>query len=634
MSAKLIAEEGLLEGLVLSFDVGDEWIVGRDPDECQMIVSDPAASEQQLRVLRTEEGGISVENLSDANPVQVNDETLTATPRTLQHGDALKIGSSRFRFYTEIEGTTSPLNGHKEEDGAEQDAAPSDAADQAVVAENKVEESVDQAVEESIGVDEDSFFHEESDDGKGLLAHVDFGLDDAGPFMLKVIRGPNNGAEFSMEPGRSYTLGTAANLCDVVFHDISVSRQHARLTIDAEQQMTIEDLGSRNGTLVNEVKITGKYPLAQNGVVALGTTTFIVFNRESERATIITPLLPSIVKTLQKDEVVKVKKKAPKPAPAAPVAPVAPPPPPPLVKKSNSLNRLLLLLSIGALVLGFGFATTTLFHSQMVSAPEVNTTAEIDRILAGFPGLQYSFNKDNGRLLLIGHVLTATGRSQLLYQLQSLPFIKVVDDNNLIVDEYLVRETNQILSKNPQWTGITLRATAPGQFVVTGYLKSRNQANLIKDFLSQNFRYLDLLDNRVVVEEDELNAIRVLVQERGFRDVSIDISNGEVALTGTMPADKAPALEKLVEDIKKRPTVRLVKDYVTQLEPEQNVIDISDTYYVSGSSNVGGVNLNVVINGRILTKGDLLDGMVIREIQNNVIFLERDGVKYKIEYNK
>jgi type III secretion system YscD/HrpQ family protein len=376
--------------------------------------------------------------------------------------------------------------------------------------------------------------------------------------------------------------------------------------------------------------------LAQNVIVSLGTTSFIVFNRESERHTIITPFLPSIVKTLQKDDAVKSKKKVLKPASVAssPLEPIAIKELPPLIQKPKRFNRLLLALGLGALLLTFGLATSTLFHSQMITEPEVNTTAEIDRVLANYPGLRYSFNREHGRLLLIGHVLTAIDRSQLLYQLQGLPFIKTVDDGNLIIDEYIVREMNQILSKNPLWTGISLRSPAPGQFILSGYLKGRPQANLIKDFLSQNFRYLDRLDNRVVVEEDELNAINVLIQENGFRDVNLEMNNGEVTLTGTMPADRAAALDQLIQEIKKRPTVRLVKDFVTPLEAEQSVIDLTDSYHISGSSNVGGLNTSIVINGRILGRGDLLDGMVIREIQNNTILLERDGVKYKIDYNK
>jgi hypothetical protein len=44
--------------------------------------------------------------------------------------------------------------------------------------------------------------------------------------------------------------------------------------------------------------------------------------------------------------------------------------------------------------------------------------------------------------------------------------------------------------------------------------------------------------------------------------------------------------------------------------------------------------MHVVINGRILRKGDSLDGMLITTIQSNVIYLEKGGVKYRIDFSK
>lgn len=99
MAAKLVAEEGSLKGLVLSLEDGDHWVIGRDPDACQLLVEDPSASRKHL-ICRTTPKGILVENLSETNPVQVNDEEIKE-PRLLQNGDAVKIGSGTFRFYAE-----------------------------------------------------------------------------------------------------------------------------------------------------------------------------------------------------------------------------------------------------------------------------------------------------------------------------------------------------------------------------------------------------------------------------------------------------------------------------------------------------------------------------------------------------
>jgi hypothetical protein len=80
-------------------------------------------------------------------------------------------------------------------------------------------------------------------------------------------------------------------------------------------------------------------------------------------------------------------------------------------------------------------------------------------------------------------------------------------------------------------------------------------------------------------------------------------------------------------------TIR-AKNYVTELPPEATFVNISDKYTVTGYSNIGGSNLTVVINGRILSQGDQLDGMTITKILPNKIQLEKEGVKYEIDYSK
>lgn len=62
---------------------------------------------------------------------------------------------------------------------------------------------------------------------------------------------------------------------DLVIPDRSLSRQHARL-IFQDGAWTIEDLGSRNGTLVNRQRIDRPTALQSGDVVALGASTFTV----------------------------------------------------------------------------------------------------------------------------------------------------------------------------------------------------------------------------------------------------------------------------------------------------------------------------------------------------------------------
>jgi len=64
--------------------------------------------------------------------------------------------------------------------------------------------------------------------------------------------------------GRSYVLGRAPE-CDVVLDDPSVSRRHAMLTVSG--RITVEDLGSTNGTAIQARKLAS----GERGVLALGT---------------------------------------------------------------------------------------------------------------------------------------------------------------------------------------------------------------------------------------------------------------------------------------------------------------------------------------------------------------------------
>ena len=58
---------------------------------------------------------------------------------------------------------------------------------------------------------------------------------------------------FSLQPGRPIVVGREPP-ADIVVSDWTVSRRHARITV-AEGQVIVDDLGSRNGTYVNEERI-------------------------------------------------------------------------------------------------------------------------------------------------------------------------------------------------------------------------------------------------------------------------------------------------------------------------------------------------------------------------------------------
>jgi pSer/pThr/pTyr-binding forkhead associated (FHA) protein len=63
--------------------------------------------------------------------------------------------------------------------------------------------------------------------------------------------------------------------CDLIVDDPYVSLVHAKVTI-SDGQLYIEDLGSINGTWVNEVKVWEPFPIAHGATVRVGFTKWMV----------------------------------------------------------------------------------------------------------------------------------------------------------------------------------------------------------------------------------------------------------------------------------------------------------------------------------------------------------------------
>ena len=74
--------------------------------------------------------------------------------------------------------------------------------------------------------------------------------------------------------------------CDVVLEYGAVSRQHAHVVQDSTG-IWLEDLGSRNGTFVNDHKIEGRYALQDKDRLQIGDCHFVF--RESSELTDDTP---------------------------------------------------------------------------------------------------------------------------------------------------------------------------------------------------------------------------------------------------------------------------------------------------------------------------------------------------------
>jgi len=437
-----------------------------------------------------------------------------------------------------------------------------------------------------------------------------------------------------MHSGSAYLIGTDTQQCDVVFQDLSVSRKHARLTIDLKNEAILEDLESRNGTFVDGTRID-KHGVTGNVLVAMGTTTFMLIDREAEQTTIVASLN---VTEKEKEEPEEHPLEAIEGATHAPIKSeidkMKEEEEQKQAQESQAVSSLVILAAVTALILVVGIGGSFLFRTETIASPQVvNPEEEIARTLEGFPEVRFSYDPTNSRLMLVGHVLTSTDRSSMIDLLRRLKFIRIIDYHNVVIDEHVWREANQILGKNPAWRGITITSPRAGHYVLSGFLKTRNEAQALYDYISQNFDYVNLLERRVIVEEELLGQLQRELREAGFPGVTPALTGGDLVLKGTISTATMDKFQKLVTVFKTLPGIRSVQSMVAEGGKVEALIDLTNKYSVSGYSKHGDLT-TVVINGRILSPGDSLDGKLITSITSSRIYLEEGSEKYKIDFNR
>jgi len=91
------------------------------------------------------------------------------------------------------------------------------------------------------------------------------------PSLLSV-----NGHRLELEPNRTYVLGRALD-CDIVVEDMAASRHHANVITGGEPDaVLLEDLGSRNGTFLNDERVSGRTPLLDLARIRIGTSLYLL----------------------------------------------------------------------------------------------------------------------------------------------------------------------------------------------------------------------------------------------------------------------------------------------------------------------------------------------------------------------
>jgi hypothetical protein len=89
-------------------------------------------------------------------------------------------------------------------------------------------------------------------------------------YALKFISGKYQGGEFPLKVEKQIVIGRSSEL-DMVLVEDMVSRKHARISVNGVGQISIEDLGSTNGTFVNGEKVK-QATLKEGDRILIGTS--------------------------------------------------------------------------------------------------------------------------------------------------------------------------------------------------------------------------------------------------------------------------------------------------------------------------------------------------------------------------
>lgn len=206
---------------------GDETTIGRIAANT-IVLNDPLVTRRHASVT-VREGTVLLRDLGSANGTWVNGERIGGT-RELRDGDSLRIGQTQFvlgRAATNLPSATS------EPDRGE--------------ATRLIQLSGTEPPPEHQG-------QRRRDP------------------VLVATGGVMDGARFVLRPGLASIAGREAGL-PVHLRDPRASRQHAEFAVDARGVVTVRDLGSANGTLVNGVSLGAPRDLRVGDEVRIGDTT-------------------------------------------------------------------------------------------------------------------------------------------------------------------------------------------------------------------------------------------------------------------------------------------------------------------------------------------------------------------------
>lgn len=106
--------------------------------------------------------------------------------------------------------------------------------------------------------------------------------------ILIAHEGPLQGSNW--EIGQCLSIGRDEG-CDITIQNRQVSRRHAEIQMGKDGDIKIEDLGSKNGTFVNEKRITHPFPLNDGDAIKIALIQELLFVSSDSTLPLDVPLM-------------------------------------------------------------------------------------------------------------------------------------------------------------------------------------------------------------------------------------------------------------------------------------------------------------------------------------------------------
>ncbi len=99
---------------------------------------------------------------------------------------------------------------------------------------------------------------------------------DAGRFWVGVVNGPGTGSVVRIDAGASICIGRDVVANELAIDNSSVSQRHAQLSVTADGEIEVEDLGSRNGTWLEGQPVSRRTSVEPGNTIRLGSSTLSI----------------------------------------------------------------------------------------------------------------------------------------------------------------------------------------------------------------------------------------------------------------------------------------------------------------------------------------------------------------------